>query len=93
MSAKGAYLYIHRRILFPSFGDIHHFMIGLKAPKKGKLTKVKSIRLTEVDDSSLSLSSISGSEDSGSDDEKLGSSSDDEDFNVGKITDRGDINV
>jgi len=43
---------------------------------------------------SLSLTSLSGSEDSDSDDEKLGSSSDDgggdddEDFNVGKITDR-----
>ena len=74
-------------------------MIGLKAPTKGKSTKVKNIHLTEVDDSSLSLSSLSGSEDSDSDEEKLGSSSDDggggddEDFNVGKITDRGETNV
>jgi len=65
-------------------------LIGLKAQTKGKSTKVKNICSTEVDDGSLSLSSLSGSEDdhgklcSSSDD---GGADDDEDFNVGKITD------
>ena len=58
--------------------------MGLKALTKGKSTKVKNICSTEVDDGSLSLSSLSGP---GSHDEKLPvvTMEADEDFNVVKI--------